>query len=232
MNGKKNMKRSVVMLAILLLLYCILAFVIPFVRGGVFWLSFLFTLIALCAQFYVLKTSFDHGESARSKFYGFPIARIGLIYLVIQLVAGFVCMALGLFLPAWVALVVFVIILTAAAIGLITTEGIRDEVERQDEVLKRNISNMRALQSKAAAIAAQCEDEGTRKVLNALADKFRFSDPVSSAATEEAEAGLAALMEELQAAILDGDSEAAAALGKRLDSALAERNRLCKLGKK
>ncbi len=231
MNRKKHLTRSIIILAIVLILFCILAFAIPFVRGGVFWLSFIFTLIALCAQFYVLKTSFDHGESARSKFYGFPIARIGLIYLVIQLVAGFVCMALGLFLPAWVALVVFVIILTAAAIGLITTEGIRDEVERQDETLKKNVTNMRALQSKAAAIAAQCEDGGAKKALTALADKFRFSDPVSSEATAEAEAGLAALTDELQAAVLDKDYGAAVSLAGKLEAALSERNRLCRLGK-
>ena len=231
MNTKKNMTRSIVILAIVLVLYCILAFAIPFIRGGVFWLSFVFTLIALCAQFYVLKTSFNHGESARSKFYGFPIARIGLLYLVVQLIAGFICMAVGFVLPAWVALVVFVVILAAAAIGLITTDAIRDEVERQDAVLKTNVTPMRTLQSKAAAIAAQCEDAGLKSTLNALSDKFRFSDPVSSAATEEAETGLAALMEELQAAVLDSDSEAAAALAKRLEAALAERNRLCKLGK-
>jgi hypothetical protein len=231
MNGKKNMTRSVVILAIVLILYCVLAFAIPFVRGGVFWLSFVFSLIAICAQFYVLKTSFDHGESARSKFYGFPIARIGIVYLVVQLIAGFVCMALGAVLPAWAALVVFVIILAAAASGLITTEGIRDEVERQDEVLKTNVMPMRTLQSKAAAIASQCEDASLKNILTALSDKFRFSDPVSSAATEEAETGLAALMEELQAAVLDNDSEAAAALAKRLEAALSERNRLCMLGK-
>ncbi len=231
MNGKKNMTRSVVILAIVLILYCVLAFAIPFVRGGVFWLSFVFSLIAICAQFYVLKTSFDHGESARSKFYGFPIARIGLIYLVVQLIAGFACMALGTVLPAWVALVVFVIILALAAIGLITAEGIRDEVERQDETLKKNVTNMRALQSKAAAIAAQCEDGGAKKTLTALADKFRFSDPVSSEATAEAEAGLAALTDELQAAVLDKDYGAAVSLAGKLEAALSERNRLCRLEK-
>ena len=65
MNGKKNMTRSIVILAIVLILYCVLSFAIPFARGGIFWLSFVFSLIAICAQFYVLKTSFDHGESAR-----------------------------------------------------------------------------------------------------------------------------------------------------------------------
>lgn len=231
MNGKKNMTRSIAILAIVLVVYCILVFAIPFARGGVFWLSFVFTLIALCAQFYVLKTSFDRGGSARSKFYGFPIARVGLIWLVVQLIAGFVCMAVGKVLPTWIALVVFIVILAAAAIGLITTEGIRDEVERQDEVLKKNVANMRALQSKAAAIAAQCEDADTKKALAALADKFRFSDPVSSDATAEAEAGLAALTDELQAAVLDKDTEAVVSLAGKLEAALAERNRLCRLNK-
>ena len=231
MNGKKNMTRSIAILAIVLVVYCILVFAIPFARGGVFWLSFVFTLIALCAQFYVLKTSFDRVGSARSKFYGFPIARVGLIWLVVQLIAGFVCMAVGKVLPTWIALVVFIVILAAAAIGLITTEGIRDEVERQDEVLKKNVSNMRTLQSKAAAIAAQCEDEDTKKALAALADKFRFSDPVSSDATAEAETGLAALLDELQAAVLEKDADASVALAGKLDAALAERNRLCRLNK-
>lgn len=231
MNGNKNMARSIVILAIVLVVYCVLAFVIPFARGGVFWLSFVFTLIAVCAQVYVAKTAFAHGGSARSRFYGFPIARVGLIWLVVQLIAGFICMALGPVLPVWAAALAFIVILAAAAVGLITTEGIRDEVERQDEALKKNVSNMRALQSKTAAIAAQCEDEGTRKVLNALADKLRFSDPVSSAATAEAEAGLAALTDELQAAVLDKDTEAAVSLAGKLEAALAERNRLCRLNK-
>ncbi len=231
MNGKKNLVRSYVILAIVLVLYCALVFVIPFRRGGIFWLSFVFTLVAIAAQFYVVKTSFDRGGSARSKFYGFPIARIGLIYLVIQLVVGFICMGLGRSLPPWAAAVLFIVILGAAAVGIIAAEGIREEVERQDEVLKKNVSNMRALQSKAAAIAAQCEDADARKVLSALADKFRYSDPVSSAATSEAEAGLAALTDELQAAVLDRDAEAAVSLAGKLEAALAERNRLCKLNK-
>ncbi len=231
MNAKKNMMRTLAVTVIVLVVFCVLAFGIPFVRGSVFWMAFVFTVIAILAQLYIAKKAFANGEGAQSKFYGFPIARIGFIYLVVQVVVALVCMALGFIVPAWLAAVLLVLVLAAAAIGLITTEGIRDEVERQDEVLKKNVTNMRALQSKAAAIAAQCEDEGTRKVLNALADKFRFSDPVSSDATAEAEAGLAALTDELQAAVLDRDAEAAVSLAGKLEAALAERNRLCRLNK-
>ncbi|MBR3555004.1 MAG: hypothetical protein IKN89_03760 [Oscillospiraceae bacterium] len=231
MNAKKNMMRTLAVAAIVLVLFCVLAFAIPFVHGAVFWLAFIFTIIAILAQLYIAKKAFANGEGARSKFYGFPIARVGFIYLVVQVLAGLVCMALGLVLPVWVAVVLFILILALAAIGFITVDAIRDEVERQDAVLKTNVTSMRTLQSKAAAIAAQCEDASLKSTLNAMSDKFRFSDPVSSAATEEAETGLAALMEELQTAVLDSDSEAASALAKRLEAALAERNRLCKLGK-
>ncbi len=196
-----------------------------------FWLSFVFTILALLAQLWVLKTSFAHGESVRSKFYGFPIARIGLIYLVVQLIVGFVCMALGAFLPVWVAIVLFVIILGAVAIGLIIVDAIRDEVERQDTVLQADVTAMRALQSKTASIAAQCQDAALKKVLISLAEQFRFSDPVSSADTAEAEAGLNELVDLLQSAVIEKDPDSALALVPRIEAALAERDHLCKLGK-
>ena len=231
MKIRKNMTRTLVLSGIVLAVFCVLAFVLPFPRGPVFWLGFAFTVVAILAQVYIVWLAFAQGKEARSRFYGFPIARVGILYLAVQLAAGLVCMALGTLLPVWVPAVLFIIILAAAATGLITVDAIRDEVERQDAVLKTNVTPMRTLQSKAAAIAAQCEDAGLKGTLSALSDKFRFSDPVSSAATEEAETGLAALMEELQAAVLDSDSEAVSALAKRLEAALAERNRLCKLGK-
>ncbi len=231
MNAKKNMMRTLTVAAIVLVLFCVLAFAIPFARGTVFWLAFVFTVVAILAQLYIAKKAFANGDGAKSKFYGFPIARVGFLYLVVQVVVGLVCMALGLVLPVWAALVLFVLILAAAVVGFIAADAIRDEAERQDTALKTNVTPMRTLQSKAAAIAAQCEDASLKGTLTALSDNFRFSDPVSSTATEEAETGLAALMEELQAAVLDSDSEAAAALAKRLEAALAERNRLCKLGK-
>ena len=50
MKQNKNSIRALMVLAILLVLYCVLVLVIPFERGTVFWLSFVFTLIAFFAQ--------------------------------------------------------------------------------------------------------------------------------------------------------------------------------------
>ena len=91
---------------------------------------------------------------------------------------------------------------------------------------------MRALQSKAAALPARCEDAEAKSALEKLAEEFRYSDPVSAPALADLETDMAAMMEELSAAVTDGDNAAVLALCKKISATLAERNRLCKLNKK
>ena len=67
--------------------------------------------------------------------------------------------------------------------------------------------------------------------LNKLAESFRFSDPVSSDALIDIEANLSALVDELQSAVLEKDTEAAKTLCAKVEATLADRNRLCKLNK-
>lgn len=171
-------------------------------------------------------------RGAKSKFYGFPIARVGVLYLAVQIVLGLVFMALARVAPLWLALVLYLALLAAAAVGMIATDSIRDEVERQDTQLKKDVATMRALQSKATALPARCEDATAKAALEKLAEEFRYSDPVSAPALADLETDMAATMEELSAAVTDGDNAAVLALCKKISATLAERNRLCKLNKK
>lgn len=231
MNLTKPKKQTILILAIVLVVFLVLAFAIPFSKTGVFWLSLVFTVIAVAAQVYFLKMAFDKGEEVRSKFYGFPIARIGLIYLVVQIVVGFIFMALAAVCPAWVCIIICVLILAAAAVGLISADAMRDEVERQDVQLKTDVSAMRALQSLSSSLPALCTDAGAKAELEKLAEAFRFSDPVSRPALAESEAELSAMLSDLQAAVVDGDAAAVTDLCRRTSARLSERNRLCKLNK-
>ena len=115
----------------------------------------------------------------------------------------------------------------AVVIGLIASEVVVDEIQVQDEQLKVKVSVMRSLQSKVSQLAGQSEDAAIR----ALADEFRYSDPMSNEAIAGAEADLAAAVDELQAAIVDGDKESATILCRKVSVLLTERNRLCKLNK-
>lgn len=233
MKLEKNQLRGIVILAICLIVFNILAFVIPFPRTGLFWLAWVFTNIAILAQAPIFIIAFRNGETTRSKFYGVPIARIGIIYLVIQLIAGFGAMGLAFVpkMPVWPFVIVFLLILAAAAIGLIATDATRDEIERQDAVLKKDVSKMRGLQSLGSSLLSQCDDPAVSAEVEKLAEQLRYSDPVSSDACAESEKELSNLMEELQRAIMEGDNAGAVGLAKRAQATLAERNRICKLNK-
>ena len=106
-------------------------------------------------------------------------------------------------------------------------EAVVEEIQTQDVKLKKDVSLMRGLQSKVSQIASQTDDAS----IKALAEEFRYSDPVSNDAIADAEADLAAAVDQLQAAYIDGDQEAMNQLCRKTTALLAERNRLCKLNK-
>ena len=223
----KDTIRGLVVLGVLLVLYILIAFLIPFVHTATFWVSFVFTLIAFAVVAASIYIAFIKNPDAKSRFYGFPIAKIGVLYGAVQLLAGIVFMALAAIVPAWVAVLVYAIALGAAVIGLVSAETVVEEIHLQDAKLKKDVTLMRSLQSKISQIAAQSEDAA----IKALAEEFRYSDPVSSDAIADAETDLAAAVDELQTAYVDGDSEAVAKLCRKASALLAERNRLCKLNK-
>ena len=231
MKLSKGKFQAILILAIVLAAYLLLAFVIPFARTAVFWLALVFTLAAFGVQLYVLKLSFTKGKDARSKFYGFPIARIGVVYLIVQIALSFLFMAIAKICAVWIAVIVFVLLLAAAAIGVIAADAMRDEVERQDVQLKTDVAAMRVLQSSAAALVSRCDDAALKSDAQKLSDVFRYSDPVTNDATKGAEHELSACMDELERAVLENDTESAQVLIKRTSAQLAERNRFCKLNK-
>lgn len=228
----KNKIRVITFAAIALVVFNVIAFVIPIPKSAVFWVAYIFGMLAIAAQLLFMNVAFSGKEDIRSKFYGFPIARIGVIYGICQLLLSFAAMALGAFIPVWVPVVVFVIIAAAAGVGLISTDMVREEIEKQDEKLVKDVSRMRSLQSKMNVLISQTDAGGELKTaLDKLADEIKYSDPVSSSATEQIEDELNFNIEELQKAIVDGDNTSALTICKKTSGILAERNRLCKLNK-
>ena len=50
--------RVVTVMAVLLVVFSVIVFVLPFKKNSVFWLSYLFGILALAVQLYILKISF------------------------------------------------------------------------------------------------------------------------------------------------------------------------------
>lgn len=230
---KKNVTRWWVILAATLVVYNVIVFAVPFHKNLVFFLSWLFTLAAIGMQAYVVRTAFYQGEGAKSKFYGWPIARIGAMYLVAQLALGLVFMALGfaVSVPVWLPLVLYTLLLGVSVAGFVAADATRDEVERQDIKLAKDVACMRALQSKVATLAQLAQDTQLHKALEKFSEDLQFSDPVSGETLADIEADLTACVDELQQAVVDNDHEAVLILVQKAETVLMERNRLCRLGK-
>ena len=233
---EKNEARSGIVLIIIAVIFTLVTLILPFNKNVVFWTSWLFGILAVGACAFALKSAFRGGvyggEGARSKFYGFPIAKIGLIYMVAQLVLSLIFMAIGSMLPLYIPVVVSLILLGMTAIGMIGADAVRDEVERQDIRLTTDTKCMQNLRSIVYPLAEQCSDSEASSALQKLADDFRYSDPVSSESTSDIENDLTAQMSELQAAVIEGNARDIKELCGKIGIMLTERNRLCKLGKK
>ena len=223
----KNRARLYMVLAILLVLVSVIAFTVPMERTAVFWLSYAFAVIAIAVQAYSYPKAFG-GDNVRSRFYGFPIARVTTIYLIVQLTLSLAAMLLSgtaqIAIPTWAAVIVYALLFGLTLIGLISAEGVREEVERQEAEKPKKTETMRLLQNKAAAMAASCENPELKSALDDLAEEFRYSDPVSSEATEKLEMRMDIMLDELKR---DGNLQ----LVQTIRQILAERNQVCKQNK-
>ena len=123
------------------------------------------------------------------------------------------------------------LLLALAVIDCITVDAKHDEIIRQDTALKKNVGNMRQLQSLSAAMVGKCADVFLKPTLQKLADEFRYSDPVSSEKTQEIEDDMKVQLSDIQQALVEGDSDGAKKLCGKLMGSLTERNRVCSVSK-
>ena len=226
----KTIIRVLAIIGLGLAAFIVAALALPFSKNGVFWLGFVFGIIALLMQIYTLHSAFS-GKTVKSRFYGIPIARIGLIYLVIQMFASFGEFAKSDILPVWAALITNFVLFAIAAIGCISTEIVRDEVERQDRELKKKVSNIRELQSISQEIANSCSNVEIKKELQKVVDEIKYSDPMSADVTVALENDIWQKLQDLKTLVSENNLNGTKEKCKSILSSLSERNRLCKANK-
>ena len=128
MKFDKKAKSTIAVYAIILFVYVLAFLILPFNKIAASWISFIFTVIAIVGSLLVCGCAFKAKETLVSKIYGFPIFRVGVVYGIAQIIAGIIICAIGAFVvvPYWVALLLSVLFLGAAAIGVIVTDNTRD----------------------------------------------------------------------------------------------------------
>jgi len=214
---------------IIIAVFNVVVFVIPFNKGGGFWTGYGFSMLAMlltaAAAFYAFSR-----EGLKSKVYGIPLISVVWRYFIIQLVIGLVEMVLDFIpIPFQYEIAINTILLGACILGLITVEAAKEEIERIDEKIKEKVFYIKSLQVDVEGLVGRVSEDSLKKMLKELVETIRYSDPMSSpqlATIENKIEGRAAALAE---AVEKLDGDAVMAFCNELQQLFAERNRKCKI---
>lgn len=219
---KKNSEKGYVILGILFVLVSIIAFVVPTVKTASFWIAYVFTVAAFAAQIGIWKIAFGKEETLKSKFLGFPVVHIGIVYAIIQVIAFAVFMFVPM-LPAWSAIVVCSIIAGVSAVCMISAEVGHNEIERVEVKVQKKVFYIRELQADVELLADNEVDTEVKTALTQLAEKIRFSDPMSCELLTDLETEISDNVKKLKT------TENKAEIITVLDLLITERNKKVKI---
>lgn len=218
---KKNSTKGYVILGILFALVSIIAFAVPTTKTATFWIAYVFTAAAFAAQIIIWRTALGK-EALKSKFLGFPLVHIGIVYAVIQVIAFAVFMFVPT-LPTWSAIVVCSIIAGVSAVCMISADAGRNEIEQVEAKVQKKVFYIRELQADIELLADNETNADVKTALTQLAEKIRFSDPMSNEQLADLEDKISTKIEELKT------TSSQLEIITDLNSLLDERNKKCKI---
>lgn len=219
---KKNSTKGYVILEILFVLISIIAFAVPTVKTATFWIAYVFTAAAFAAQIGIWKTALGKEGTLKSKFLGFPVVHIGIVYAIIQTVAFAVFLFVPT-LPVWSAIVVCSVIAGISAVCMISVDAGRNEIERVEAKVQNKVFYIRELQADIELLADNETNADVKTALTQLAEKIRFSDPMSNEQLADLEDKISTKIEELKT------TSSQLQIITELNSLLDERNKKCKI---
>ena len=219
---KKNSSKGYAILGILFVLVSVIAFAVPLAKTTAFWISYAFTVIAFAAQIIIWKSALGRTEALKSKFLGFPVIHIGIVYLVVQIIAFSVFLFIPT-LPIWSAVVACAVIAGVSAVCMIASDVGRSEIERVSAKVQEKTFFIKQLRTEIELLADAETDVAVKSALTQLAEKIRYSDPMSNEQIADIEDRIAAKVAELKS------SADKVKIIDELNSLLDERNRKIKI---
>lgn len=230
----KKQKQTAVILLIAVVVLSVIVFVIPFKKGGTFWVAYISEILAIALQIPIFKLAYNNTADLKSKVLGFPVFRVGYIYLITQTVASIILFALGgIFesLPIWISIIICMLILAIAIVCSIATDIARDEVVRIEETQHADTRFIMEMRVRSKNITNKTIDTVLKKKLEDLAEAFKYSDPVSSESLKSQEEKIATKFNVLDEYVSANDKERSEKLCTEIQQLLNDRNNICRLNK-
>lgn len=231
------MKKSIgvysVIWAICLAVFNVIVFVTPNEIGGVskftasFWVGYVFITVAFIGQlvcaFFALKA-----ENIKKMFYRIPMISISYTGLILILIAGGIFMAIPK-LPAWVGIIVCVVILAFNAIAVIKATAAAEVVGGIDEKVKAQTFFIKSLTTDAQSLMTSAGSDVLRTETKKVYEAIRYSDPMANPALAELESQIERQFSAFADAVKSEDDELAKETADALVEMIGTRNQKCKL---
>lgn len=254
----KNFRSTLILLLIVATLFSFVVFIIPIDHSGaVFWISYIAVLLAIALQIPVFKIAFygtNKKELVRSgysngimdsvlpsasirmnsKVYGFPIFRIGYIYLAAQIIVSIIFIILDVAIddfPVWVCLLVHILVFGFAMLGTVSADAARENIEEIEIAKRADTSFMNKLRLDVESLSGKVADAELAKAVKRFSENVRYSDPMSNEQISSHNQKLLDAFAALVAAVEANDNELAIKMVKNAEDSLKERNAATKLYK-
>lgn len=177
----KNKGLEYAVLGIAFVVCSVLTFVIPTAKTAAFWIAYGFAAAAFVGQILIWNLAFRKGEATKSKFLGWSLTQVGLVYLAAQILVLAFFMAAPT-LPAWSAVTASILVLGISVICRISGGVSRGEITRVDAKVREKVFFIKARQADVELLAEAETNKEIRGALLKLAEKLRFSAPMSDPA--------------------------------------------------
>jgi hypothetical protein len=186
----KKSKTPYIVIAIVFIIYNLLAFVIPSEKTATFWIAYAFGIVSFAVAAFTWKRTIDNGKDLMSKYYKIPVVQLGMVYVIVSSVL-MLLFKFATFVPTWAVFLICALLLCVVCIGLITVDSAVDVGTKEIERIEQNISTKRAfikdLQIEVEMLAETESDSEIKERLTALAKKIRLSDPMSDDSVSDIE---------------------------------------------
>lgn len=211
----KNNNRMILALVLVLAIFHVPAFVIPFAHTAVFWIAYAATLAMFGLTFCAAFRAFRDGKKLESMILGWPVFKTAFVTLIVQMIVFFVFAALARLCPTWVAIAAEALILLAAVLFLLVRNTAEEVVKVAEQNIPERTAAIKALRAQANVLA------NDNPAMKPVAEALRFADPVSNESTAEIDAQIG---EKLSSEIGENTVKEILALINR-------RKEICKAGK-
>lgn len=237
MMVSKSPKRAMslaVIYGIVLVLYILSFWMIPFHKSSTSLISFVFTILSIAMSLVACGYALNYKKTT-DVFYGIPIFRVGFLYMAVQLAAGIAfCIVSSLIsVPYWIPTLTYVLMLGTVIILLIVIGNTRDVIVEIEDTSTEKTRTFSTFNIDVEGIWDLCEDDNLKILLQNICDTFKYSsDPVSNDATKDVETDIEKELKDLRELVLNSNIEMAMHKATTVQRLLDERNRICKTHKK